>query len=249
MPSSLPPIPDLPAALRRLIPQVPRGRVTTPGQLAAALGNPVAARWIGHFLLHHEHDADCACHRVVRASGILGPYPCGGVEKARRLGEDGVSVVDGLIDCKGRGFDDFACDQPLEKLARFQNRIAKKVSLCRRRGTPRMVGGVDVSYVAGNEGVSAYALIEVATGELVWSTTIRRSVRFPYITSYLTFRELPLLVELIEEVRARKAIGPRDSSRWHGHSPSAPRRHCLSLGRGHRHTDDRADQKTALRSC
>ena len=28
-------------------------------------------------------------------------------------------------------------------------------------------------------------------------------VPFPYITSYLTFRELPLLAELIEEVRAQ----------------------------------------------
>jgi deoxyribonuclease V len=208
MPSLLPPIPDLPAALRELIAQVPRGRVTTPGQLATALGNPVAARWIGHFLLHHEHGSDCTCHRVVRAGGVLGPYPCGGDEKARRLEWDGLRVVEGRVDCDSFGFDDFACDRPLEKLARYQNRIAKKVSLCRRRGTPRFVGGVDVSYAAGNEGVAAYALIEVATGELVWSTTIRRPIRFPYITSYLTFRELPLLVALIEEVRAQKRLAP-----------------------------------------
>ena len=209
MPNSLPPIPDLPAALRNLIAQVPRGRVTTPGQLAAALGNPVAARWIGHFLLHHEHDAACTCHRVVRAGGVLGAFPCGGEAKAHLLEADGVSVFEGRVNCDRYGFDDFACDRPLEKLARYQNRIAKKVSLRGRRGTPKFVGGVDVSYISGNEGVAAYALIEVATGELVWSTTIRRLVRFPYITSYLTFRELPLLVELIEEVRARS-----DWPRW-----------------------------------
>jgi deoxyribonuclease V len=208
MQSSLPPIPDLPAALLQLVAQVPRGRVTTPGQLASALGNPVAARWIGHFLLHHEHDEDCPCHRVVRSGGMLGPYPCGGGEKARRLEGEGVLVDEGRVDCDCFGFDKFACNRPLEKLARFQSRIAKKVSLRGRRGTPRFVGGVDVSYVAGNEGVAAYALIEVATGELVWSTTIRRPVRFPYITSYLTFRELPLLVALIEEVRAQKRLAP-----------------------------------------
>jgi len=61
MPNPLPPIPDLVLALRQLIDQVPRGRVTTPGTLAAALGNPVAARWIGHYLLHHDHDANCPC--------------------------------------------------------------------------------------------------------------------------------------------------------------------------------------------
>ena len=49
--------------------------MTTPGHLAAALGDRVAARWIGHYLLHHGHDADCPCHRVVRAGGVLGAYP------------------------------------------------------------------------------------------------------------------------------------------------------------------------------
>jgi deoxyribonuclease V len=205
---SMPPIPDLPAAVRELIAQIPRGRVTTAGQLAAALGNPVAARWIGHFLLHHEHDAGCACHRVVRVGGVLGPYPHGGDEKAQRLADDGIHIINGRVDFDCYGFVDFVSGRPLEKLAKFQNRIAKKVSLQSRRGKPRMVGGVDVSYAASSQGVAAYALVEVATGELVWSTTIRRPALFPYITSYLTFRELPLLTALIEEVRAQDRLAP-----------------------------------------
>ena len=54
-----------------------------------------------------------------------------------------------------------------------------------RREVPQQVGGVDVSYVSPNEGVAAYALVDVATGELLWSTTIRRPVRFPYISLVL----------------------------------------------------------------
>ena len=206
MPVSLPPIPDLPAVLRDLIRQVPPGRVTTPGRLAAALGNSVAARWVGHFLLHDDHDADCPCHRVVRAGGVLGPYPCGGDEKARRLRAEGVSVSDGRLAGECQDFDDFRCDRPLEKLSKYQNRVAKSVSL-RRRDIPKHVGGVDVSY-CGAEGVAAYALVETAGGRLVWSTTIRRPVRFPYITSYLTFRELPLLAALVEEVRDEGRLAP-----------------------------------------
>jgi deoxyribonuclease V len=208
MPVSLPPLPDLPSVLRELIRQVPLGRVTTPGQLAAALGDPVAARWIGHYLLHHDHDADCHCHRVVRAGGVLGAYPCGGDEKSRRLESDGVGMVNGCVDGLFYGFNDFTCDRPLEKLARFQKRLAKKITFRRRRGVPRFVGGVDVSYSNSEEGVAAYALVETATGKLVWSTTIRRPVPFPYITSYLTFRELPLLVALIEEVRGQNRLAP-----------------------------------------
>jgi deoxyribonuclease V len=207
MPASLPPIPDLPAILRDLIRQVPRGRVTTPGRLAAALGNPVAARWIGHYLLHHDNTAGCPCYRVVRAGGVLGPYPSGDAEKARRLQSEGVRVTDGRIDGEDYLFDAFECDRPLALLAEYQNRVARKVSLRPQRGIPRLVGGVDVSY-CGVEGVAAYTLVEVATGNLVWSTTIRREVSFPYITSYLTFRELPLLAALIEKVRAQRRLAP-----------------------------------------
>ena len=208
MPIPFPPIPDLVRALQRLIDQVPRGRVTTPGALAAALGNPIAARWIGHYLLHHDHTADCVCYRVVRAGGALGPYPQGSAEKIRRLRAEGVATVAGSVDLERFACGDFTSDRPLEKLADYQNRLAAKVSLPPRPKVPRQVGGVDVSYVSPQEGVAAYALVEVATGELLWSTTIRRAVRFPYISSYLTFRELPLLVDLIDAVRARDRIAP-----------------------------------------
>ncbi len=203
-----PPIPDMVLALRRLIDQVPQGRVTTAGALAAALGNPVAARWIGHYLLHHDHYDGCVCHRVLRAGGALGAYPEGGDEKVCRLRADGISVLAGCVDLERYGFDDLKSDRPLEKLARYQNRLAAEVSLRPRRKVPQLLGGVDVSYIGPEEGVAAYALVEVATGELLWATTIRRKVRFPYITSYLTFRELPLLIDLIDEVCAHDRIAP-----------------------------------------
>jgi deoxyribonuclease V len=204
----LPPIPDLVLALQWLIDQVPWGRVTTAGRLAAALGNPVAARWIGHYLLHHDHNANCACHRVLRAGGALGPYPEGNEEKVRRLMAEGVELDAGSVDLERYACGDFTGDRPLETLTRYQDRVASEVSLRPAREVPQLLGGVDVSYVSPKEGVAAYALVETASGELLWSTTIRRAIHFPYITSYLTFRELPLLIELIDEVRARDRIAP-----------------------------------------
>jgi alkylated DNA nucleotide flippase Atl1 len=58
--------PDLELALRQLINQIPAGKVSTCGMLAQALGSPFAAKWIGHFALHHQHDEACVCRRVVR---------------------------------------------------------------------------------------------------------------------------------------------------------------------------------------
>jgi deoxyribonuclease V len=196
-----PDLPDLPALLRALVAQVPPGRVTTCGTLAAALGNPIAARWVGHFLLHHEHDAACPCHRVVLAGGLLGNYVAGlGAAKARRLGREGVPVRCGVVDLERYGWSEFESDRPLERLKQVQASVLARAVIRRRRKLPRLVGGVDLAY-RGPVAAAAFALVDAQSGELVWSSTRVGQVRFPYITSYLSFRELPLLLELIEEVR------------------------------------------------
>jgi deoxyribonuclease V len=202
-------VPDLALELQRLMAQVPAGKVTTCGALAEALGSEMAARWIGHFLLHHDHPADCACHRVVRAGGALGPYVDGGAEaKRRRLAAEAVAVRREAVDLDHFGFDAFRSDRPLERLRRLQEILAAKVSLRPPRSMPRTVGGVDVSYPRPDLGVAAYALVQLDTGELLWSTTIRRPVVFPYVTSFLTFRELPILMDLLDAVRTAGQIAP-----------------------------------------
>ena len=77
-----------------------------------------------------------------------------------------------------------------------------RIVLRPRRRIPALVGGVDVAYPNADEGVAAYALVETATGRLVWSTAVRRRVVFPYVTTYLSFREIPILLDLLDEVRA-----------------------------------------------
>ncbi len=201
-------IPDLPWQLRQLIAQVPSGKVATCGALAQALGDAIAARWVGHFLLHHPHDAACNCHRVVRAGGMLGGYVQGEAAKRRRLVAEAIEVRDQAVDLARYGCDHFQSDRPLERLRRLQEAMAAKVSLRPPRAAPRTIGGVDVSYPRPDEGVAAYALVELDSGQLLWSMTIRRAVRFPYLTSYLTFRELPILLDLLGEVRVAGQLAP-----------------------------------------
>jgi deoxyribonuclease V len=202
MAQRFPIVPDLTRNLRRLLAQVPPGCVTTCGDLAEALGNRIAACWVGHFALHHEHDADCPCHRIVRAGGQLGGYAAGSTAaKARRLSEEGIAVRGSAIDLERFGFCDFVSDRPLDKLRQVQEALQRRIVLRPRRRMPRFVGGVDVAYPRPDLGVAAYALVETATGELVWSTTMRRRVTFPYISTYLSFREIPILLDLLDEVR------------------------------------------------
>lgn len=194
--------PDLRQTLAKLIAQIPPGRVTTCGALAEALGNPIAARWIGHYLLHHPHGPDCACHRVVRAGGRLGPYIGGSTEaKRRRLVAEGVEVVAEQVDLAVWEYRRLRSDRPLERLRAQQEEIARRVKIYPRRRVGRLVAGVDVAYGTADQAQGVYALCEVATGRLVWAATVRMPVVFPYITSYLTFRELPVLLALVEAAR------------------------------------------------
>lgn len=197
-------LPDLPAALVALVEQIPPGRVTTYAALAEALGSEAAAPWVGHWMIHHEHRPGCPCHRVVRSDGQVGHYVTG--EPSRKISllrQEGVEVRDGRIDPRRpeMEFRDFQTDRPLARLREVQNSLKEQVSLRGRRTMPSLVAGIDVSY-QGGEGIAAYALWNLGEDRLAWSTTIRLPVRFPYISSFLSFRELPILLELIRAVGA-----------------------------------------------
>ncbi|MFZ5832064.1 MAG: endonuclease V [Planctomycetota bacterium] len=196
-------IPDLHSTVDRLLRQIPRGRVSTAGALAEALGNRLAAVWVGHYLLHHRHTDMCPCHRAIRAGGVVGPYIAGGeTAKADRLRGEGIPIIAGRIDLGHCHFDSFVTDRPLQRLAELQNALASEVELDGPMKAPRTVAGVDVAYPDAETAQAAYALVEVQTGSLAWTTTIRCPARFPYIRSYLTFRELPALLGVIEAARS-----------------------------------------------
>jgi deoxyribonuclease V len=201
MAERFPAVPDLTLCLRQLLSQVPAGKVTTCGDLAVALGNKVAATWIGYSSLHHDHKPNCTCHRIIRAGGMLGPFITTSDEKIRCLRDEGVVIQDGRVDWERFGFREFASDYPLEQLRQIQESIQHQILVQPDCRIPKLVGGVDVAYPNAEEGVAAYALVETATGGLVWSTTIRRRVVFPYISTYLSFREIPILLDLLDEVR------------------------------------------------
>ncbi len=205
--------PDLEEPLWRMVQQVPAGRVTTYGRLAEALGDAVAARWVGHVLLHHDHHPACPCHRVVRAGGEVGGYVTGDPRAKRAaLRREGIAVVRGRV-AVGEYLAEVACEAPpLTALRQLQDGLAARCCLEPPAGPLETVGAVDVSYASPSLAVAAYALFSLnrstdlsslAVDQPVWSMTLQRPVRFPYISSYLGFRELPVLFELIQQVRRR----------------------------------------------
>lgn len=69
--------------------RIPRGKVTSYGQVALLCGNPRAARAVGWALHHNPRPGRIPCHRVVNREGRLAPeFAFGGEEAQRRLLEE-----------------------------------------------------------------------------------------------------------------------------------------------------------------
>lgn len=65
----------------------------------------------------------------------------------------------------------------------------------------RYVAGLDVAYAADESQVAgAVAVLDVRTLDMVDSATARRPVEFPYIPGLLAFREIPSLLEAMEQL-------------------------------------------------
>ena len=139
-------IPDLESELKRLLDQIPAGRVTTYGQLADALGLRAAARWVGEYLRDHEHPSECPCHRVVRKEGALGLYLRGRdpEEKAQALRREGIGVRDGLVErfpeVDFSEFQDGAATRPADRAATCLRRTRPSGTVRRHTTTDGRAG-------------------------------------------------------------------------------------------------------------
>lgn len=81
---------------RKLL-EVPRGKVTTYGELAKAVGVKNGQRAVGRAMNKNPYPALIPCHRVVLSSGKVGGYAYGGEIKTNMLAREGIAVRDGRV--------------------------------------------------------------------------------------------------------------------------------------------------------
>jgi methylated-DNA-[protein]-cysteine S-methyltransferase len=79
-----------------LLCRIPRGKVTTYGELARAVGYK-GARAIGRIVHMNPNAPAVPCHRVVMSDGGLGGYALGAEKKIRLLDEEGVRIADNRV--------------------------------------------------------------------------------------------------------------------------------------------------------
>lgn len=85
---------------------IPKGKVTTYGQVAEYLGNKYLARAVGNALHRNPDSKSIPCHRVVNCKGELSKaYAFGGRDAQRsRLEREGIVFEsDGTVDLKKYG--------------------------------------------------------------------------------------------------------------------------------------------------
>ena len=80
----------------QLLSKVPKGKITTYGDIARALGNN-GSRAVGNSLNKNPFAPTIPCHRVVLSDGRVGGY-AGGLEmKLKLLSEEGIVVENGKV--------------------------------------------------------------------------------------------------------------------------------------------------------
>jgi len=81
-----------------LIKKIPRGKVSTYGTIARALGKPLAARAVGNALNKNKDFAKIPCYRVVRSDGRVGGYALGERKKIEKLRGEKIKIVKGKVE-------------------------------------------------------------------------------------------------------------------------------------------------------
>jgi O-6-methylguanine DNA methyltransferase len=81
-----------------LVRRVPKGKLTTYGELAKALGCK-CYQLIGQVMARNPYAPEVACHRVVKSDGSLGGFGGGGDNKQKKelLEKEGITVENGRI--------------------------------------------------------------------------------------------------------------------------------------------------------
>ena len=185
-----PPLPALAAALERLVALVPPGAVTTFGDLARALGSRHAAIWVSEWARAQFDKRPDLASRVISLTALS--------KQTRHV--------------------DFPGPKPLAPLEDWLRQAAAFINEDPLESSPRTIAGVDVAYPSPDRAVAVAVLIDVASREVLGEAVVERPVTFPYITGFLSFREIPVMVAACESLPQKPDVVMIDGQgRLHPH--------------------------------
>ncbi len=174
-----------------LVRQIPEGMVSTYGDLADALGDRIASRAVGEMLSMATERDNIPAHRVVFADGTVGKQTHRNERTARigTLRSEGVKIEeDHVPDFENLRFTSFTTDKPLEKIKQEQVRLQSYIEMEGIDPDAQLIA-FDVSYSRRN---SYAVMVKETRSGYRFSTSVGVS-KFPYIPSFLAYREFPAI--------------------------------------------------------
>jgi len=161
-------------------------------------------------MMNQNPDADSMpCYKIVNSDGRLGGFGLGLDDKIRRLDEVGIFVKNGKInDFEKVFYNNFKTNYPLKKLRLDQIEQSKKIKLNDEFSSIDTVAGIDIAYPKNefNHACGACVVIDYETKEIIESKTIFWETNFPYISTYLFYREFPIIRELVNILKTQPSV-------------------------------------------
>ena len=77
--------------------EVPKGQITTYGELAKSVGLKNGQRAVGKIMNKNPYPVIIPCHRVVMSTGKIGGYAYGESVKTKMLNDEGIEIQNGKI--------------------------------------------------------------------------------------------------------------------------------------------------------
>lgn len=163
--------------LHNLIKQIPAGKFTTYKELSVAMGDLRARNAIRKTILQNSNLSKFT-------NCILSIEECS----------------------ENKLFREFTTDYPLRRLREEQLKLRDKISLKDEFKSLRTVAGIDVAYLNTNKAIGACAIFDYIKRKLIRTETAELAIEFPYIPTYLGFRELPVIQALVERLDSKPTV-------------------------------------------
>lgn len=192
-----------------LVRQIPEGMVSSYGEIAKALGDIKASRAVGRMMNQNPNADTMPCFKIVYSDGKIGGFGLGISDKIRRLKSDDIGVKDGkIINFEKVFFKDFKTEFPLKKLRKKQMDLRKKVEIRDTFREIKTIAGFDVAYPKNDfeNSCAACILFDYKTKKVLEKKFIHKKIFFPYIPTYLAFRESVFIEQLYRGLEIKPDI-------------------------------------------
>jgi len=194
-----------------LVRQIPHGRVSTYGAVAEALGDIRASRAVGRMMNQNPDPDTMPCYKIVYSGGFIGGFASGIKNKINRLQNDNIRVKHGkIVNFEQVFFNDFKTTYPLLQYRKTQLNLRKQLIIQDHIDESEVstIAGFDVAYPKNDfkQACVAAVVIDYKSKEIIETKTIFQDTKFPYIPTYLTFRETPLIQQVYKKLTSKPLV-------------------------------------------